>query len=792
LAGIENIATTPSSVEVMGEESLPEFEIDIDELDETEDLEAEEAPEIEHFDNLVKYIDPDELNKIGQQVIEGMQADEESRQEWVDTVENGLKMLGLKIEELNEPFEGACGAFHPLILESAVKFQSKASLELFPAEGPVKTQIVGKSSAEKEEKASRIKNFLNYQITEKIPEYYTEGERLLFASAIMGTVFRKISYSQAKDRPVAQFVTYKNFVVADTAKDLHEQSRYTHIIPTSSNELLRSFANGEYIEPEDAISPSNSEEMDAMAEIKGFIRPQDDRSRVYSILEQHVNINLPEPFNNRYDIADPYIVVVDRDSGKVLSITRNWAPDKDNELNREKDCWFVPWHFVPGMGFHSFGYIHLLGNLQLTLTTVLRSLVDSGTFANLQGGFKLKGVKISGDLSPISPGEFRDVEATVDDLNKAIKTLPFKEPSTVLYHMLEFIEARSQKFADTTEQIVSDATNYGPVGTTMALLEAGAKFYNAIHKRMHFSQKQELRILSRVYAKNVINTGYDYDEEGSFDEDFGDRVDILPVSDPNIPSAAHRMTLANTALDIALKVPQIANQREAVRAALKAMGNIDVDRIIPPEEAATELDPVSDIEAAVIGKPIRAFSGQDHQSHIKIKSLWLEDPSNGGSPVMQAASPAIMANIREHMMLAYREQLAGQVSNLPPEALEGANTEEYVISLAAEQAAKLNEALAEQMNEPDPLAKIAEAEMLRAQTQKEKLEHDKKIDFADTALDAQRLGLEMVKEQNRHNEKAAVLAGDTRKANFGAGRDLIKLSLEQLARNSVDKSRKSN
>lgn len=795
MAGIENITSVaPEAESDEGPENEIEIEIDLDTNEVSVDY--EEGPQlaledIGHFDNLVPYIDEKDLDHIGEMVIEGLEADEGSRSEWVDGIEAGLKMLGLKIEEVSEPFDGACGAHHPLILESAVKFQSKASLELFPAAGPVKTQILGIPTPEKEAKAGRKKRFLNYKITEDMPEYYTEGERLLFATGLMGTSFRKIGYNPLKDLPSPEFIDYKHFVVADTAKSLEDHERYTHIVEMTANEMLRAFANGTFIEPENTISPSSDESLGQMEEIKGFVRPQDDRSRVYTILEQHVNLNLPEPFSNEYDIADPYIIRVEKESGKVLSIVRNWDENNDSQLTRQKLLWFVPWHFVPGMGFHSFGYIHLLGNLQLTLTTVLRSLIDSGQFANLQGGFKLKGVKIAmNDSNPISPGEFREVEATVDDLDKAIKTLPFKEPSNVLYNMLSFVEARSQKFADSTEQVVNEATNYGPVGTTMALLEASTKFYSAIHKRLHASQRQELKIITRIFEENVIKTDYPYEEDGNFDEDFDESIDIVPVSDPNIPSAAHRMMMANAALDIALKVPGLANQREAVRASLQAMGNMDVDKIIPPEDKPENLDPISDIEAAIGGKPIKAFPGQDHMSHIKIKTAWLQDPMNGASPVMKAAAPMIEANIREHMMLAYREQVAGQLSSLSQEDVSKAPSEEYVVALAAEKAAKLNEALAKQMEGPDPMEKVADAEMIKAKTAEAKQKHEEVMDFAEASLDAQRLGLDIVKEQNRHAEKSKALAADTKKINFGTGRDLIKIAQEQLKKGAVDSNKK--
>ena len=792
MPGIEKI-TSLNSVRPKVDDAISNeaFEIELESEDvelEEEDSVKELPQDLNHFDNLVPYLDEKVLTDIGLKVVEGYNADNTSRAEWLATIEKGMKLLGLKIEDLNEPFQGACSAVHPLILESAIKFQSKASLELFPPNGPVKTKINAIENDELQKQAHRVKEYLNFIITERMPEYYSGGERLLFAVALTGTVFRKIRYSIFKDRPFAEVINYKNFVIADTAKSLEDQERYTHVVPMTSNEMLRAIACGEFQEPVDSIYPDQADDgqMDAIEDLKGFVKPQDDRSKTYRVLEQHVNLSLPSPFENSYDIADPYIVCVDEASGKVLSVVRNWE-ETDDEMYRKKIEWFEAWHFVPGTGFHSFGYIHLLGNLQLSLTTILRSLVDSGQFANLQGGFKLKGVKIGGgDVEPISPGEFRDIEANIDDINKAIKPLPFKEPSQVLYQMLSFIEGRSQQFADSTEAIVNDATNYGPVGTTMALLEASTKFYSAIHKRLHFSQKRELKLISRILRDNVRDTGANYPEGFSFEQDFADPVVIIPVSDPNIPTAAHRMMIANAALDIASKVPDIANKREAVRAALFAMGNVDVDKIIPPEDKVQPLDPVSDIQMAVSGKPIKAFPGQEHDAHIQIKTLWLEDPTNGANPIMQQTVPAVVSNIRDHMMLKYREQLAGAIQNMDPAQVSEGQSEEYVIALAAEQVKQINEQIAANGAAEDPLRLAAQAEMLRAQTEENKLEHKKVTDFATLAQGSQKLALDVVREQNRHLEKKVQLGITKKTHDFNAGSKMIDSAIKNVQRQAID------
>ena len=514
-------------------------------VDFSENVEMAASEDIaEWYGNMTEDMDEDELTDIAATVIENFEADKDSRAEWESMFERGFDLLGLKLEQGSEPFEGACTAVHPLLIESAVKFQSKASGELFPANGPIKSQILGKSTQEKELQANRVQNFMNYQVTEQMPEYFDEFERMLFHLPLIGSAFKKLYYDATVKRPKSEFIPIDQFYISYYATDLSNADRYTHVIYRSPVELKRDIKAGVY-EDVELSSPSEypstpfSEKMDTIIGLS----PTSDNDPQYVLLEQHCYLDIEEE-----DIPLPYIVTVEQQSRQILSIRRNY---KQDDPNKEKVNHFVHYRFVPGFGFYGLGLIHFLGNLTMSATAAMRSLIDAGQFANLPGGFKAKGVRMVGDNSPIAPGEFKEVEATGIDLSKAIIPLPYKEPSQTLFNMLNFVANAGQKFADSTEQVISDAASYGPVGTTMALLEASSKFFTAIHKRIHKSQKDEFRILARIdydYLPEEYPYDVPYEDRSIFKKDFDGRVDIVPVSDPNIPSNAHRMMMANMAL----------------------------------------------------------------------------------------------------------------------------------------------------------------------------------------------------------------------------------------------------
>ena len=637
-------------------------------------VEEGDNPEINYsnptgfYRNLVEELDQDTQDYIADQVIKAYEADLESRLEWEQMFTNGLDLLGLKLEETNEPFQGACTAVHPLLIESAVSFQSKAIQELFPAGGPVKTQVVGKTTPEKEEQAVRVKEYMNYQLTELMPEYFDEMERMLFHLPLFGSSFKKVYYDSGLQRPVSEFVPIDQFVVSNFAMNLRTADRYTQVLYKSPIQLEREISGGMYAASDKLINNPKIPELSAlrtkMNAVTGVSPTNSDFDGQYTLLEQHCYLDI-ESLEDETDLTLPYIVTVDLDSSAVLSIRRNYDM---NDPQRNKKLFFAHYRFVPALGFYGIGYIHMLGNLTASATSAMRSLIDAGQFANLPAGFRAKGVRISGDDDPIAPGEFKEVEATGLDLSKSIVPLPYKEPSQTLYNMLQFVAASGQKFADNTEQVISDAASYGPVGTTMALLEASSKFFTAVHKRLHHSQREELKILARINYESMPEY-YPFDvsqgQDNIMRKDFDGRIDVIPVSDPNIPSSAHKMMMAQMALQMAQQAPSgMYNTEELHKTILRSANIPNIDLILPKKPQPKPLDPVSDILAASKGLAIRAFPGQDHEAHIKVKMAYMQDPVNGANPIMQRITPILAANIQEHSVLKYQEQMNGVTRQL--------------------------------------------------------------------------------------------------------------------------------
>ena len=703
-----------------------------------------EAPVQEWYANLAETLDEETLGEISNTVYNNYDADKNSRQEWESMFERGFDLLGLKIQESSEPFDGACTAVHPLLVESAVKFQSKASQELFPSAGPIKTQILGKSTPERELQANRVKNFMNYQLTEQMPEYFDEFEKMLFHLPLIGSAFKKVYYDGNLKRPVSEFVPIDQFYVSYYSSNLSKADRYTHVIYRSPIDLAKDIRSGIYSNTElpMATNPQPTTFASKMDTILGF-SPSQDTDPQYVLLEQHCQLEIDEP-NAEEGIALPYIVTIEEQSRNVLCIRRNYQPD---DKNKEKINHFVHYRFVPGFGFYGFGLMHFLGNLTMSATAAMRSLIDAGQFANLPGGFKAKGVRMVGDNDPISPGEFKEVESTGMDLAKAIVPLPYKEPSSTLFQMLGFVTAAGQKFADSTEQIVSEASSYGPVGTTMALLEASSKFFSAIHKRLHKSQRDEFRILARIdydYLPNDYPYDVPYESRNIFKADFDGRVDVIPVSDPNIPSNAHRLMIAQMAMQMAQQSPPGMFNLEALnRTILNAANMPNMEEILPPKQQPKPLDPVSDIMAAVKGVPIGAFPGQNHDAHIQVKMAYLQDPMNGASPLMQRIKPVLESNIQEHMVLKYQEQMTGvtqmgmqQVGPQKPEVAEA------IMAQAAQQVLNANQAMGIAQS---PEQQLVALEQKKVELEQQKLQMDAANNTAEAALDAQKLKLEQLK-----------------------------------------------
>ena len=764
-----------------------------------------EETEEEFYRNLVDDMDEDLLDDIAEQVYDNFTTDKDSRSEWESMFERGFDLLGLKLEEASQPFEGACTAVHPIMIESAVKFQSKAIQELFPPSGPVKSQVIGDVTEEKQNQANRIKQFMNYQLTDLMPEYFDEFERMLFHLPLIGSAFKKTYFDAGLNRPVSEFVPIDQFYVNYYATDLRRADRYTHVIYRSPVEMQRDILSGMYgdIELPEATVPTQTPMAHKMDTILG-LSPSSQNDPQYVLLEQHCYLDLPEQFTEGDGLSLPYIVTVEQESRKVLSIRRNY--DKTDK-RREKKIFFTHYRFVPGFGFYGLGLIHFLGNLTMTATAAMRSLVDAGQFANLPGGFKAKGTRIVGDNDPIAPGEWKEVEAVGNDLSRMIIPLPYKEPSQVLFQMLGFVTQTAQKFADSTEQVVADAASYGPVGTTMALLEASSKFFSAIHKRLHKSQKDELKLLARI--------NYEYLPEESmcdipnstlkiYKSDFDGRIDVIPVSDPNIPSSAHRMMMAQMALQLAQgSPPGMFNIEELNRTILTAANIPNLDKIMPRKPNPVPLDPISDIAAAVKGLPIKAFVGQNHDAHIQAKMAYLQDPTNGGNPLMQRIVPVLQANMQEHMLMKYQEQVNGvsqqMIQQYGAQAAQAGidpndpKVVEMIMAQAAQQITQANAAMAQMQQMQTPEAQMVALEGQRLQIEQQKVQAQLAKESVDAAMKNRELDLketslkvDMIKEGIRTSSTSKEKEKDRNNKKAIAALDAIMdlLKTEQISDNA--------
>jgi len=734
---VSNIVPLPDIKEDMN----ATFEVDPTDggviVDFSETVEMEATKNItQWYGDLSETLDDDDLGTIANDVIDNYEADKNSRAEWESMFERGFDLLGLKLEQGTEPFDGACTAVHPLLIESAVKFQSKASGELFPVGGPVKTQILGKSTPEKEMQANRVKNFMNYQLTEQMPEYFDEFERMLFHLPLIGSAFKKLYYDATLKRPASEFIPIDQFYVSYYATNLRNADRYTHVIYRSPVEISKDIRAGVYQEvdlptPSMGDMPAFTEKMDTILGLS----PSSDHDPQYILLEQHCYLDIEDD-----DVSLPYIVTVEQQSRQILSIRRNY---KQDDPNKEKISHFVHYRFVPGFGFYGLGLIHFLGNLTMSATAAMRSLIDAGQFANLPGGFKAKGVRMVGDNDPIAPGEFKEVEATGIDLSKAIVTLPYKEPSATLHQMLNFVTMAGQKFADSTEQVISDAASYGPVGTTMALLEASSKFFSAIHKRVHKSQKDEFNILARIdydYLPREYPYDVPYEDRSIFKKDFDGRIDILPVSDPNIPSNAHRMMMANMALQMAQQSPPGMFNLEALnRTILNAANMPNIEEILPPKIEPKPIDPVSDIMAATKGIPIAAFPGQNHDAHIQVKTAYLQDPMNGANPIMERIRPVLESNIQEHSVMKYQEQMNGLSQQIMQGSPDNPAVLEMALAQAAQQVMNANQAMGQAQS---PEQQLVALEQAKVELEKQKIQYDTEAQTAEMVLKNKKLELE--------------------------------------------------
>jgi hypothetical protein len=644
-------------VETVGDEVL----IGDPELDNIEDVESS-------FDeNLAEQIDEKELNQKASELIQYYETDREARSEWEDRYKKGLETLdpegGLQEGEDERASRGLSVVVHPLIAEAATQFNARAIAELYPSGGPVKTVIVGEPTEESENQARRVKDFMNYQITQEMPEYFPELDQMLFHLPLVGHTFKKVWWDVNLGRQVSQFVKAEDFIVSPESKDLQTSIRYTHVIRMPKNDYERYVSAGYYLPTSDKggdLDPSG----DTIGQIEGVDQDMDDsKDEVITLLEMHVYDYFDD---EETEVGSPYVITIDYDNDTIVSIRRNWKEDDEKQLKRD---WFVSYKFLPGLGFYGFGLYHVIGGLGKAATGSLRALLDSAAFSNMQGGFKLRG-RVSGGEMQVNPGEFVDLDATVDDVNKAIMPLPFKEPSGSLFNLLGFIVQAGQRFASTADLNVGDVNPNAPVGSTVALIEQGSKAFSAIHKRLHYSQGQEFKMLARLNAENLDET-FDFALAGAssqiFAADFNDRVDIIPVSDPNIFSSTQRVAQAQAILQMAQSAPQLHDLHAAYKRMYEAIRIPNIDEILKEPPEAPRLDPIDENMSVLYGKPIKAFVEQDHEAHIAVHMQFLQDPSLAGNPALKGSQPLIIAHIAEHIALLYRNRMEASIKiPMPP------------------------------------------------------------------------------------------------------------------------------
>jgi hypothetical protein len=688
-----------------GQEMEPDIEIEIEDPERVSigmgGLEIILEPGREQDDdfnaNIAEELDEDILVELANDLLGDFEDDLSSRKDWMQTYVDGLDLLGLKLEDRTEPWPGACGVYHPLLAEAVVKFQAETIMETFPAQGPVKTQIIGKDTPERIEAAARVSEDMNYQLTDVMVEYRPEHERMLWGLALAGNAFKKVYYDPSLERQVAIYVPAEDVVVPYGASSLETAERMTHVMRKTPNELRKLQVAGFYRdvdlgEPQDTLDEVEKK----IAEKMGFRATSDDR---FKILEMQVDLDLEgyEDKNKDGDetgIALPYIVTIEKQSQTILAIRRNWHPD---DPTKQKRSHFVHYPYVPGFGFYALGLIHLIGAFAKSGTSLIRQLVDAGTLSNLPGGFKTKGLRVKGDDTPIAPAEFRDVDVASGTIKDNIMTLPYKEPSQVLYSLLGTIVDEGRRFASAADLKVSDMSAQSPVGTTLAILERTLKVMSAVQARIHYAMRQEFRLL-----KNIIR---DYtDDEYTYEPDTAhprakrsdyDMVEVIPVSDPNAATMSQKVVQYQAVLQLAQGAPQLYDLPLLHRQMLEVLGIKNAAKLVPLDDDQKPKDPVSENMNAINGKPLKAFIYQDHEAHITVHMAAMQDPKMaqmiGQSPMAQQIGAAMAAHIQEHLAFEYRRQIE-QMAGVPypePDAEMDEETEVEISRLAAAAAAKL-------------------------------------------------------------------------------------------------------
>ena len=736
-----------------------------------------------HFDNLADLLPDDVLDPIGSELRFQYQDNRSSRKEWERTYTQGLDLLGFKYENRTEPFQGASGATHPVLAEAVTQFQATAYKELMPADGPVRTQILGAQNPGKVQQAERVKDFMNYQIMDRMKEYEPEFDSMLFHLPLAGSTFKKVYYDDLLQRGVSKFVPADDVVVPYTATSLADAESITHVIKVPENEVRKQQVSGFYrdIELSKPGVLMQDELKEKERELEGTKRTGRNPN-LYTLLECHVDLDLEGfedigPDGEPTGIKLPYIVTIDESSTKVLSIRRNFAP---NDPKKQRIQYFVHFKFLPGLGFYGFGLIHMIGGLSRTATVALRQLLDAGTLSNLPAGFKQRGVRVKDEASPIQPGEFKDVDAPGGSLKDAFYPLPYKEPSATLLQLMGIVVQAGQRFAAISELQIGEGSQQAAVGTTMALLERGSKVMSAIHKRLYFSMKEEFKLLAKIIS-TYLPPEYPYDVVGGArtikQMDFDDRIDILPVADPNIFSMTQRITLAQTELQLAMSNPRMHNLYASYRKMYEALGVKNIDQVLPPPPPNAPTDPSLENIDALAGKPFQAFPGQDHRAHITAHLNFMATNLVRNNPPIMGA---LQKNILEHISLMAQEQIQlefsqeimmiqqlQQIAPVNPQAAQ--QLQQIQQTLEARKAVLIAEMTEEFMKEEkaitsqfdhDPLLKLKSREIdLRAMDQQRKKEYDEARVNIDQAKLVQ--AKDIADDKLEQNEELAELRADT-------------------------------
>jgi hypothetical protein len=747
----KGLYAAPMGLSDLAEQPDIEIELELEPIDGEELEDQSKEGTADDFDaNLAEFMDDGVLGSLGQELVEEFDKDTGDRREWIQTYVDGIKLLGLKYEDRTEPWQGACGVFHPMLTESVVRFQSESMMETFPAMGPVKTQIVGAIDVLREEAAARVREDMNYQLTEVMTEYRSEHEKMLWSLPLAGSAFKKVYFDPSKGRQVATFIPAEDIVVPYGASNIEDAERVTHVMRKTENEVKKLQHAGFYMDCELGDPVVELDDIEKQkAEENGMSAIQDDR---YRLLEMHVMLDL-EGFEEKEDgeetgIALPYVVTIEKGSRKILAIRRNWYEDDPLKLKRQH---FVHYQYIPGFGFYGYGLIHLIGGYAKSATMLIRQLVDAGTLSNLPGGLKSRGLRIKGDDTPIQPGEFRDVDVPSGSIRDNILPLPYKEPSQVLFSLFNQIVSEGRAFASSGDMSVSDMSANAPVGTTLALLERTLKVMSAVQARLHYAMKQEFKLLKVIIA-DYTPEEYAYEpEEGSRavkKADY-DMVDVIPVSDPNAATMAQKVVQYQAVLQLAQSAPQLYNLPLLHRQMIEVLGVKNANKLVPVEDDQVPTDPVQENQNLLTGKPVKAFMEQNHQAHLGVHMAAMQDPKImqivGQNPQAQMIQSAMMAHINEHVAFEYRKQIEAQMGMvLPSEENQKHLTSEqadHIAMMAAQASQQLlqqnkQEAAAQQAQQQaqDPVVQMQQQELqikqqeLQLKAQKQQLDAAAKAD----------------------------------------------------------------